>query len=116
MPDAIAQFPGRGAHESNPIMQKRTTTWERPWSRLFPGRSSEAVAEFETALRINPDFAEAHHNLGCALANMAGRMPEAIAQFQAAVQLKPDFARAHCDLGLGPFGAFPAGSRKRWRS
>ncbi|HKE11461.1 MAG TPA: tetratricopeptide repeat protein [Myxococcota bacterium] len=50
-----------------------------------------AFAHFEEALRLTPAFAEAHVNLGIALAN-AGRTSEAIAHFEEALRLKPDLA------------------------
>jgi len=31
-----------------------------------PGRFEDAIAQFEAALRLKPEFAEAHYNLGCA--------------------------------------------------
>src|SRR5271166_5964004 len=48
------------------------------------GRTSEAIAQYEDALRLKPDYAEAHNNLGNALAN-TGRTSEAIAQYEAAL-------------------------------
>jgi len=44
------------------------------------------------ALRINPDYAEAHVNLGNALSQIPGRQSEAIAEYQAAVRIRPDYA------------------------
>jgi tetratricopeptide (TPR) repeat protein len=63
-----------------------------------PGRLSEAISYLETAVRIDPDSAPAHTDLGSALAK-AGRLPEAIAQFQAAIRLAPDAAIPHNNLG-----------------
>ena len=48
---------------------------------------------------IEPDRAEAHSNLGLALANSGGRLPEAIAEYQAALRINPDLAEAHINLG-----------------
>jgi len=64
-----------------------------------PGRLDEAVARYEEALRLRPDYAEAHNNLGNALESM-GRTPEAIAHLEEALRLKPDYAEAHNDLGI----------------
>ena len=62
------------------------------------GKVEEAIAHYEQALRIKPDYAEAHNNLGIALAQ-AGRIEEAIAHFEQALRIKPDYAEAHCNLG-----------------
>jgi len=51
------------------------------------GRVPEAVAHFEQALRLRPDYAPAHLNLARALASL-GRYPEAIPQFEEALRLK----------------------------
>src|ERR1019366_2557432 len=37
------------------------------------GRVREAITEYETALRMKPAYAEAHNNLGKALAGVPGR-------------------------------------------
>jgi len=42
-------------------------------------------------LRINPELAEAHYNLGLALLNDPRQIPEAISHFEAALRLRPDF-------------------------
>jgi len=54
------------------------------------GRVQEAISHFETALRIDPNSAEAHINLGIALSGIPGRTPEAIQHFKAALRIKPD--------------------------
>jgi tetratricopeptide (TPR) repeat protein len=64
-----------------------------------PGRRSDAIAEFETAVRINPDYAEGHFNLGTALARTPGRAADALAEFEAATRLEPGYAEAHDSLG-----------------
>jgi tetratricopeptide (TPR) repeat protein len=65
----------------------------------MPGRVPDAIAEFETALRIWPDYTDAHYNLGNALAQIRGGFPDAIAEYQRALKLEPDFAQAHINLG-----------------
>jgi protein O-mannosyl-transferase len=62
------------------------------------GKPDEAIANFEEALRLKPDLAEARYNLGNALLKK-GRADEAMAQFQQAVQIEPELANAHSDLG-----------------
>ena len=50
-------------------------------------------------MRLRPDFAEAHNNLGVLLREL-GKLAEATASLQEAVRLRPDFAEAHFQLGL----------------
>ena len=59
----------------------------------------EAIGHYEQALRIKPDYAEAHNNLGIALVQ-AGRMQEAIGHYEQALRIKPDYAEAHYNLGM----------------
>jgi tetratricopeptide (TPR) repeat protein len=54
------------------------------------GRVQEAISHFEAALRIDPNSADAHVNLGIALSGIPGRMPEATRHFEAALRIKPD--------------------------
>ena len=54
----------------------------------------EAIAEYRQAIRIKPDDAEAHSNLGVAL-QVKGQLDEAIAECREAIRLKPDYAEAH---------------------
>jgi tetratricopeptide (TPR) repeat protein len=61
-------------------------------------RIPEAIAEYKTALRINPAFAEAHHDMAVALAGIPGRRSEAIAHLEAALQMRPDCAQARRKL------------------
>ena len=66
---------------------------------MSAGRIQEAIAQFEEGLRLNPDYAETHNNLGNALSGLPGRSNDAIAEFQAALRLKPDSAVVHFNLG-----------------
>jgi protein O-mannosyl-transferase len=62
------------------------------------GRTAEAIAQYEMALRLKPDDAEAHTNLGIAL-GAEGRIPEAIDQSEEAARLNPNNAEVHYNLG-----------------
>jgi tetratricopeptide (TPR) repeat protein len=68
------------------------------WSKL-PGRMNDAVAEYEAALRLQPDFPTARNNLGNAWAGMPGHLAEAIAQYQEVLRRHPDNSDAHNNLG-----------------
>jgi protein O-mannosyl-transferase len=61
-------------------------------------RSTEAVAQYEEALRYNPNSVEAHTNLGFAF-GLAGRTDDAIAQYEQALNLNPHFGLAQANLG-----------------
>jgi Flp pilus assembly protein TadD len=63
------------------------------------GQWDRATAEFQTALRLKPDYVESHYNLGVAYASQ-GQLDRAISEFRTALQLKPDSAGAHNNLGI----------------
>jgi Flp pilus assembly protein TadD len=73
--------------------------FHRAYMRLEAGQSRLAIAAFREAIQLKPDFAEAHYNLGIALAE-TGQLPDAIAAYRKAIELKPGFAEAHCNLGM----------------
>jgi tetratricopeptide (TPR) repeat protein len=62
------------------------------------GKATDAINQFQRALRIKPDYAEAHNNLGTALFQN-GQTDEAIANLQQAVAIWPGYAEAHNNLG-----------------
>jgi tetratricopeptide (TPR) repeat protein len=63
------------------------------------GRVEEAVAQFEKAAALKPDFAAARANLGGALAKL-GRLDEALVQLRKALESDAGYAPAHYQLGL----------------
>ena len=62
------------------------------------GKNEEARAWYEQALRIAPDYAEAHNNLGLTL-DALGRQNEATSHFLEALRINPSLAEAHNGLG-----------------
>jgi tetratricopeptide (TPR) repeat protein len=66
----------------------------------LPGRESEAVSEYEEALRLDPRNAEAHNGLGLVMARTFGRFQDAETQFRKALRSKPDYVEAHDNLGM----------------
>jgi len=58
-----------------------------------------AVANLNEALRLNPNFAEAHYELGL-IALAQGKVEQGIGALEKAVSLDPQLAAAHYRLGL----------------
>lgn len=69
------------------------------------GRPDEAVARFEEALRVYPEYELAHYSLGVTLGRM-GRTEEGVEHFRKAIRIDPAFYEAHFQLGvaLGALG------------
>ena len=63
------------------------------------GRTDEAINQYQEAIRLKPDYAEARNNLGLIFLNK-GLIDEATSQFQEAIRLRPDAVEAHCNLGI----------------
>ena len=61
-------------------------------------RPAEAIALYRQALRVAPDAALIHYNLGNALA-ASGALADAIAAYRRALRLEPGFPAAHANLG-----------------
>ncbi|MFL0753689.1 MAG: tetratricopeptide repeat protein [Prochlorococcus sp.] len=62
------------------------------------GRKLEMIELLRKALEIQPDYPDAHINLGTALKEN-GDLNGAIASFQQALKLKPSYLEAHINLG-----------------
>jgi tetratricopeptide (TPR) repeat protein len=63
------------------------------------GLYDRAIEQYQAALRLEPDFAEAYYNLGVAY-QYQGLYDLAIEQYQATLKLRPDYVRAHYNLGI----------------
>jgi tetratricopeptide (TPR) repeat protein len=63
------------------------------------GRTGEALAQRADALRLKPDSAIAHNNMGMTLAHIPGRLNDAVAEFEEAIRLRPQYAEALNNLG-----------------
>jgi tetratricopeptide (TPR) repeat protein len=63
------------------------------------GRIDEAINQLEQALRIEPDNAKAHNDLGTCLALVPGRLQDAIGEYQEALKFNPDYLQAYNNLG-----------------
>ncbi len=63
------------------------------------GKIEEAAACFEEAVRLRPDYADAHYNLADALGRL-GKRDEAIPHFREALKIPPADADAHNRIGV----------------
>ena len=59
----------------------------------------QKIEELKQAIRINPDDADAHANLGAAYAD-SGIYKESIESCKQAIRINPDHINAHYNLGL----------------
>jgi tetratricopeptide (TPR) repeat protein len=62
------------------------------------GQFTKAVENFELALLIDPDYAEAHSNLGAAFQELV-QFEAALRCYKRALMIKPDYVEAHSNLG-----------------
>jgi protein O-mannosyl-transferase len=63
------------------------------------GKMQEAIAHYNQALQIKPDYAKAHNNLGVTLAGQA-KMQEAIAHYNEALRINPNNVEVHINLAV----------------
>lgn len=75
------------------------------------GRHSSARTLYRRALELDPEFVEAHYNLGLVLGE-SGEIDQALEHLRRTVELKPDFAQAHSSL-LGMQGLYRHGDPQR---
>jgi TonB family protein len=80
--------------------------FKRGEASLQAKQYNEAISEFKQAIRIKPDWAEAHFKLGLAYAaipitdvSFQESYNAALKAFQVAAKLKPDWAEAHNEVG-----------------
>jgi len=62
------------------------------------GELDAAIESYNQALKIKPDYAEAHSNMGTALKDK-GELDAAIDSYKQALKVKPDLAEAHSNMG-----------------
>ena len=62
------------------------------------GNVNKAAEHFAASVRMQPENAAAHFNLGTVL-SMQNKLDEALSEFNRALALKPDYGQAHNNLG-----------------
>ena len=55
------------------------------------GNSKESIFHLQTAIKLQPEYVQAHYNLGNAL-QIAGKNKDAISHYQTAIKLEPKLA------------------------
>jgi tetratricopeptide (TPR) repeat protein len=66
---------------------------------LVDTQPEDAIRQYQLALQIKPNYAEAHNNWGVALVQM-NRVPEAIEHYEHALRIKPDYPEVNYNLGI----------------
>ncbi|HET8579351.1 MAG TPA: tetratricopeptide repeat protein [Methylomirabilota bacterium] len=67
---------------------------------IHTNQPTEAIKEFDEAIRLRPNYPEAHLFFGVLLAQR-GNLAAADAEFRRALELRPGLADAHNNLGVG---------------
>lgn len=62
------------------------------------GQTDAAIASYRETLRLRPEYAEAHANLGMSLLTQSDQKMVAIAELETAVRLKPELWQAEINL------------------
>jgi tetratricopeptide (TPR) repeat protein len=91
---------GSGAVQSNPLRQQVGAEAFKVYNQgvvLMRARNYAAARiKFEQAIRANPDFAEAHNNLGFTLRQQGPQnYSKALEHYNKAIQLKPSMAETY---------------------
>jgi DNA-binding helix-hairpin-helix protein with protein kinase domain/Flp pilus assembly protein TadD len=83
---------------NDPAAEARTL-YDQGVTLTRTGRFNEAADAFRRAVALNPDFAEAHHELGYALFRLK-KYKESITALEQAIRLRPKSADSYHVLGL----------------
>ncbi|MGB3532075.1 MAG: tetratricopeptide repeat protein [Microcoleaceae cyanobacterium] len=87
----------------NQLSQEQITTYARLNNQLGQTRQTEgnlatALTCYQQAIKMQPQFVNAHHNLGSVL-QAQGKLSEAITAYEAALDINPDDGEAYYQLG-----------------
>ncbi len=85
--------------QSSPVSSPVEEAFQRGALAMHNGRSADAETAFRQAVKLAPQMAEAHLDLGLVL-GQEGKLPEATASIQRALELDPKLSSAHMFLGI----------------
>ena len=93
-------------HSDNPITQAQTWFYQG-LSQAKTGDLLSAIASYDQAIKLQPEFSEYWFNRGLTLFHLE-RFDEAITSYETATELKPDYYKAWYNRGgtLGELGYF----------
>jgi tetratricopeptide (TPR) repeat protein len=83
-------------HRIPPSAQK---AYARGQKAANKGDKATAIGCFTEAVRLDPEFADAHNNLGAAYADQ-GELPQAAGEFQKTIDLEPEHRLALANLAI----------------
>jgi tetratricopeptide (TPR) repeat protein len=91
---------GGGSTESNPLKQEVGSSAFKVYNQgvdlMHAKKFAAAQIKFEQAIRDNPNFAEAHNNLGFTLRQQGPQnYSKALEHYSKAIQLKPSMAETY---------------------
>lgn len=66
---------------------------------FYQGKFENAIKAFGKAVELNPDFAEAHHNIGVSYYEL-DNIDSAIVEFKKAVEVNNNYVKGHYSLAL----------------
>lgn len=81
-----------------------TTKFSRAVELQREGQLKPAADEYRAVLKVAPDYAEAHANLGVVLAQL-GRYEESVSAYESALRLAPHLTPIHFNLGIAHYRA-----------
>jgi tetratricopeptide (TPR) repeat protein len=101
--DAISQYEAAlqiqsGKSEARYNLSKAVTHTNLGNALTGKGDLDAAVRHYTKAVKLRPDYADAHFDLANALLRK-GRLDDAIAEFEKTLSIQPDDAEAHTSLG-----------------
>lgn len=66
---------------------------------FLQGKDEDAIAAYDEAIDLKPDYVEAYNNRGNAKSRIDDRLEDAIADYDEAISRKPDYAEAYFNRG-----------------